>query len=151
MSQLYYMKHWTRLSAGLPLALAVLIAGLNVPHASKLQQANTGGAALLDERWVMQPLRPLSLRVERTLYPIERDRNTLIGISVKEIDVKEIDRNLRPLSRLRFFDAAGLSADWKYGGQIQYRFEGVRPLGGSVGGRLSSNSVKITLSWSGQN
>jgi len=42
-------------------------------------------------------------------------------------------------------EAAGLSADWKCGGQIQYRFEGIRPLGGSVGARVTSNSLRLTL------
>jgi hypothetical protein len=53
----------------------------------------------------------------------------------------------RPLSEVKLFEGGGFTAEWHYGGQIQYRIEGLNPLGANVGGRLSTNSARITLSW----
>jgi hypothetical protein len=53
----------------------------------------------------------------------------------------------RPLSKVKLFESSGFTAEWHYGGQIQYRISGVKPLGANVGGRLSTNSARITLSW----
>jgi len=137
------MKQWAKLSAGLLFTFAVLISGLGVRHSGNVQRADVGDAALINNHWVMESARPLSLRLEWTMDSLNRDRNAPIRSRVNEPD-----RDLRPLSSLKLFDATGLSADWKYGGQIQYRFDGIRPLGGSVGARVTSNSLRLTLSWS---
>ena len=57
----------------------------------------------------------------------------------------------RSLSQLKLFDTGGLIAEWKYGSPIEYGFPGLKPFGGNFGGRVSTNSAKLTLSWKTDN
>jgi hypothetical protein len=50
-------------------------------------------------------------------------------------------------SHIELFDTGGVIAEWNYGKPIEYGFPGVKPFGGSFGGRLSTNTAKLTLSW----
>ena len=84
--------------------------------------------------------RPAALRL--SLSPRYTDQSGVLFSANQSLQADS-----RPLSQIKLFESGGFTAEWRYGGQIQYRISGVNPLGANVGGRLSTNSARITLSW----
>jgi hypothetical protein len=108
-----------------------------------VQPADGADNAFSDEDWGLQPLHPLSLNLE-WLPEAAPGIGALGGAYGRESE-------RRPLSSLKLFNGGGISAEWRYGGPIRYTFTGIRPFGASMGSRLSSNSVRVTLTWSNPN
>jgi hypothetical protein len=121
-------------------ACAIFVAPAVLVQGSETAPRNEAAkAVVLDDRWLhLQPT---------TIILTPRDR-------VFDVNAfgpyKAQDSAIRPLSSVKLFDSGGISAEWRIGGPIQYKLSNVNPLGASFGGKVSTNSVKFTLTWSGQ-
>lgn len=90
--------------------------------------------------------RPVGIRLNLSVTPAD------LGLSDDPYAraVANAEAAPSPVYKVHLLNSEHFSADWR-GGRIEYRIEGFNPLGGSLGGQLSTNTAKITLSWSSAN
>ena len=83
--------------------------------------------------------RPVGIRLNLSVTPTD------LGLTDSPSAVGLVAPLSTPLSKVRLLSNEHFTADLR-GGRIEYRIEGFNPLGASVGGQLSTNTAKITLS-----
>jgi len=98
----------------------------------------------IDQDWNLAGERPLRLRLNLPpAVDYANGRYNAIGRST----MPSQEWQSRPLSQVTLFNSGGVVAGWRYGGKIEYRLGGLKPFGADVGGRLSTNSARLTFSW----
>lgn len=120
--------------------LVLLAAARDGPRITGEQSLLRGASRSTAE--VVEP-RPVRIRLNLSLTPAD------LGLSDNLYVRRSIDSEaaMRPLSTVKLLDAEHFSADLRRG-RVEYRIEGLNPLGASIGGQLSTNTAKITFSWS---